>query len=101
VRINTLVVGGMQTPQAERTRAAITAQVGGSDADAPAPTPPPRRNPLVYEPLEVARVARPPLQRRRALVTGATIEVDHAMTAGSMASTLIYMTSAGIWQKSY
>jgi hypothetical protein len=59
-----------------------------------------RRNPLVYEPEEVARVLAL-LCSDDALVTGATIEVDHAMTAGSMASTLIYMTSAGIWQKPY
>jgi hypothetical protein len=32
-------------------------------------------------------------------MTGATIALDRAMTAGSMASTMIYMTSAGIWTK--
>jgi NAD(P)-dependent dehydrogenase (short-subunit alcohol dehydrogenase family) len=99
IRVNAVVVGGVDTPQAERTRAAIRRHVLGTD-DPPVPPAPKRRNPLVYAPDEAARTLVL-LADDDALMTGATIALDRAMTAGSMASTMIYMTSAGIWTKPY
>jgi NAD(P)-dependent dehydrogenase (short-subunit alcohol dehydrogenase family) len=98
VRVIAVLVGGVATAQADRTRAAIAEYVTGE------PPPPPsterKANPLVYQPAEVARVLAL-LCSDDSQVTGATIAVDRAMSAGSMASTMIYMTSAGIWQKPY
>jgi NAD(P)-dependent dehydrogenase (short-subunit alcohol dehydrogenase family) len=98
VRVNAVVLGGVATPQAERTKAEIAAFVTGRPAAADPPTAP--ANPLVYRPDEAARVLAL-LCADDAQVTGATVAVDRAMSAGSMASTMIYMTSAGVWRKPY
>jgi NAD(P)-dependent dehydrogenase (short-subunit alcohol dehydrogenase family) len=97
IRVNAILVGGVATEQASRTRAAIARFVTGQ---APRATTPAKPNPLVYQPEEAARVLAL-LCGADAQITGATIAVDRAMSAGSMASTMIYMTSAGIWQKPY
>ena len=97
VRVNAVLIGGVATEQADRTKAAIVEYVTGEPADDTAPK---RPNPLVYQPVEAARVLAL-LCADDAQLNGATIAVDHAMSAGSMASTMIYMTSAGIWQKPY
>ncbi|MFI5040907.1 MAG: SDR family NAD(P)-dependent oxidoreductase [Acidimicrobiales bacterium] len=97
LRINVVVVGGVATAQAERTREAIASHVLGSAAGAPQKA---GANPLVYSPDEASRVLVW-LCQPDADITGATIAMDRAMSAGSMASTLIYMTSAGIWHKPY
>ncbi len=97
IRINAILIGGVATEQATRTRAAIAEFVTGAAPDVSAPT---KANPLVYQPQEAAKVLAL-LCSNDAQVTGATIAVDRAMSAGSMASTMIYMTSAGIWQKPY
>lgn len=96
IRVNAVVVGGVDTPQAERTRRAIAEHMRGGEA----PAGPRRRNRLVYEPVEVARVLAL-LCRDDADITGATIAVDRGMSAGTMVSTMIYMTSSGLWEKPY
>jgi NAD(P)-dependent dehydrogenase (short-subunit alcohol dehydrogenase family) len=97
IRVNAILIGGVATEQAARTRAAIAEFVTGEPPQATTPT---TSNPLVYQPAEAARVLAL-LCSSDAQITGATIAVDRAMSAGSMASTMIYMTSAGIWQKPY
>ena len=97
VRVNAILIGGVATEQAARTRAAIAEFVTGEPPDITATAKP---NPLVYQPHEAARVLAL-LCSNDAQLTGATIAVDRAMSAGSMASTMIYMTSAGVWQKPY
>jgi NAD(P)-dependent dehydrogenase (short-subunit alcohol dehydrogenase family) len=97
IRVNSILIGGIATEQATRTRAAIAEFVTG---EPPAVTTPAKANPLVYQPAQAARVLAL-LCGSDAQMTGATIAVDNAMSAGSMASTMIYMTSAGIWQKPY
>lgn len=97
IRVNAILIGGVATEQAARTRAAIAEFMTG---EAPPATAPAKPNPLVYQPEEAARVIAL-LCGDDAQITGATIAVDRAMSAGSMASTMIYMTSAGIWQKPY
>jgi NAD(P)-dependent dehydrogenase (short-subunit alcohol dehydrogenase family) len=97
IRVNAILIGGVATEQASRTKAAIAEFVTGQTATATAPSKP---NPLVYQPEEAARVLAL-LCSSDAQITGATIAVDRALSAGSMASTMIYMTSAGIWQKPY
>ena len=57
-------------------------------------------NPLVYTP-EVAAKVVVWLCHADADITGATIAIDRGMSAGSMASTMIYMTSAGLWTRPY
>ena len=57
-------------------------------------------NPLVYTPEEAAKVLVW-LCHPDADITGATIAMDRGMSAGSMASTMIYMTSAGLWTRPY
>lgn len=97
IRVNAIVIGGVATEQAARTRAAIAEFVTGETLEANATS---KANPLVYQPHEAAKVLAL-LCGNDAQLTGATIAVDRAMSAGSMASTMIYMTSAGIWQKPY
>jgi hypothetical protein len=41
------------------------------------------------------------LCRDDADITGATIAVDRGRSAGTMVSTMIYMTSSGLWEKPY
>ncbi len=100
VRINALLFGGVATDQAVRTKEAIATFVRTSRSSTPTSPPPHEPSPLVYQPTKAARVLAM-LCADDAQITGATIAVDRAMSAGSMASTMIYMTSAGIWQKPY
>lgn len=97
IRVNAILVGGVATEQAARTRAALAQFVTGEPPDIRRPAKP---NPLVYQPHEAAKVLAL-LCSDDAQLTGATIAVDRAMSAGSMASTMLYMTSAGVWQKPY
>lgn len=103
IRVNAVLLGGVATEQAARTRTAIAEFVAGGQPAAAQPAAPASSstpNPLVYQPQEAARVLAL-LCSNDAQITGATIAVDRAMSAGSMASTMIYMTSAGLWQKPY
>ena len=100
IRANAVVLGGVRGGTNERTRDALVRFLGGSAAAAPGPaggpsTSPDRPNPMQQDPREVAGVFAVLCSDEARLVTGATIALDRAVTAGFSASTLIHLKVAG------
>ncbi len=91
VRVNAIILGGVHSEQQALSTAAFARWVLGREPD---DQPPPD---YMQDPADVARALALLCHDDARLITGATIAIDRAMTAGGLASSLIYMTSAGLW----
>ena len=94
IRINAITMGGVATDQANRTQDAYGQYVNGPEY---VRVPNPMEALLAQDPRAVAATLALLCDPDAAAITGATIAMDKAMTAGFITSTLLYMTSAGIW----
>lgn len=96
IRVNAIVAGGVTTDTAENTSRAIAQYVRGADYEFSDYTETSKSN-FLYSPEEFARALAHLCEDDAAPITGATINIDKAMTAGSVFSSVIYMTSSGLW----
>jgi len=99
IRANTVILGGVEGGTNERSRDALVGLMSGSTAtQEPASRTPegsPPRPSMTQDPREVAGVFALLCSDEIRLITGATIALDRAVTAGFSASTLIHMKVAG------
>jgi NAD(P)-dependent dehydrogenase (short-subunit alcohol dehydrogenase family) len=98
IRANTVILGGVAGGTNERSRDALVRLMGASTSREQAPgtadASPPRPN-MMQDPREVAGVFALLCSDEARLITGATIALDRAVTAGFSASTLIHLKVAG------
>ena len=94
IRINAIVLGGVDSPSAGICQDAYARYILPDGT----PLPPREVRSPGQPPEDVAAALWHLCDDKAQLITGATIAIDQAATAGGMASTLIYMTSAGLWQ---
>jgi NAD(P)-dependent dehydrogenase (short-subunit alcohol dehydrogenase family) len=93
IRVNAIILGGVASEAQERSTRAYARFVRGEEAvDTPAAP-----AAFLQDPDDVARALALLCEADAAPISGATIAIDRTMTAGLMASTLVYMTSAGLW----
>ena len=93
IRVNAIVMGGVDSPQADRARDSYAQYVRGPEfvrADT-------ARSPMMQDPEDVGRTLALLCHDDAHLITGATIAIDRAITAGFLASTMVHLTSAEIW----
>jgi NAD(P)-dependent dehydrogenase (short-subunit alcohol dehydrogenase family) len=95
IRVNAIIMGGVASEAQERSSRAYARFVRGDQADAPGAPPP--TTVFLQDPDDVAGSLALLCEDEARSITGATIAMDRTMTAGLMASTLVYMTSAGLW----
>jgi len=94
IRINAITMGGVATEQAGRTQDAYAQYLNGPDY---VRVPSSMEALLAQNPRAIAATLALLCDPDAAAITGANIAMDKAMTAGFITSTLLYMTSAGIW----
>lgn len=94
IRVNAIIMGGVDTPQAARCQDSYARHLRGPDYVRPEHE---ADELLSQDPEEIGGVLANLASGEMRLVTGATIAIDRAATAGLLASTMIYMTAAGLW----
>ena len=92
VRVNAIILGGVASETQQRSSAAMASFVTGKDPDDIAVSA------AMQDPEEVSRAIALLCHDDAHLITGASIAIDRAATAGAMASHLIYLTTAGVWK---
>jgi NAD(P)-dependent dehydrogenase (short-subunit alcohol dehydrogenase family) len=96
IRVNAVVLGGVNAGDTNaRTQDAIARYVRGPDFVRSGPTA--HAQLLDNKPEQIGAALALLCDDDAAAITGAAIPMDKAMTAGLMASTLIYMTAAEVW----
>lgn len=90
VRVNAIILGGVASETQQRSSEALSRFVTGREFDSSS-------SPMLQDPEEVARAIAVLCRDDASPITGASIAIDRAATAGAMASSLIYMTTAGVW----
>jgi NAD(P)-dependent dehydrogenase (short-subunit alcohol dehydrogenase family) len=96
IRVNAVIMGGVDTPQAARSQASFAKHLRGPDFDW-SPEPTPLDAFLKQEPEQVGGVVALLCSDEARLLTGAEIALDRAMSAGFIDSLTTYMTCSGLW----
>jgi NAD(P)-dependent dehydrogenase (short-subunit alcohol dehydrogenase family) len=96
IRVNAIVMGGIDTPQAARSQESFAKHVRGPDYEW-SPEPGPLDAFLKQEPEHVGAVLALLCSDEARLLTGAEIALDRAMSAGFLDSLTTYMTCSGLW----
>jgi NAD(P)-dependent dehydrogenase (short-subunit alcohol dehydrogenase family) len=96
IRVNAIVMGGVDTPQAARSQESFAKHVRGPDYEW-SPEPSAMDSFLKQDPEEVGAALALLCSEDARLLTGAEIALDRAMSAGFLDSLTTYMTCGGLW----
>ncbi len=92
IRANAIILGGVEGGTNERTQEGLRRFLRGAEYEVSAPAA--DTNAMRQDPVEVAKVFALLCDDDAKLITGATIAIDRAITAGSTASALIHLKFA-------
>ena len=96
IRSNAIILGGAQGDTASRTQDGLAKFVRGDGYVRP-PTDDAMEQVVMQKSADVAGFLALLVSDEARLLTGATVAVDRAMTAGFTSSMAIHMTTAGLW----
>jgi NAD(P)-dependent dehydrogenase (short-subunit alcohol dehydrogenase family) len=96
IRVNAIIMGGIDTPQAVRSQDSFAQHLRGPGYERSL-EPGPMDSMLQQQPQDVGAVLALLCSEDARLLTGAEIALDRAMSAGFLDSLTVYMTCAGLW----